>query len=181
MSAHYSQPATTVAIMRAWTSKAVNVLTIFQNATVGIVSVDFKPYLPFDLGGINSVVRVGIALNDKDNGPTQADGEAPTLVAFDEKQDYLGTSDWIANSHVNGGTYVDVVVHQIEVSQGKSPTYLQVLGHRDAVCVAYVGQTWPDGEQRAWLGDLGRSCGKGWFYSNVEVGDDGYKPGQYDL
>ena len=163
--------------MRTWTSKAVNVLTIFQNATVGIVSIDFKPYLPFDLGGINSVVRVGIAINDRDNGPNKADGEAPSFVAFNEKENYLGTSDWIANKHLNGGTYVDVVVHQIEQSQGKSPTYLQVLGHRDAVCVAYVGQTWPDGEQRAWLGDLGRSCGKGWFYSNTVIGNDGYKPG----
>ena len=169
--------ANTVAVMRAWTSKAVNVLTVFQNATVGIISVDFQPYLPFDIGGINSVVRVGIAINDIDNGPTQADGITPSFVAFDEKENYLGTSDWISKRHLKGGTYTNVVVNQIEQSQGKSPTYLQVLGHIDAVCVAYVGQTWPDGEQRAWLGDLGRSCGKGWFYSNTVIGKEGYKPG----
>ena len=69
-------------------------------------------------------------------------------------------------------------MHQEDYGSGEEPTYLQVLGKDDAVCIAYIGQTWPDGQQRGWLGDVGRGCGKRWFYSNVEVGEEMYKPGE---
>lgn len=73
---------------------------------------------------------------------------------------------------------MDVVVHQENDGAGQDPAYLQVLGHDDAVCLAYIGQTWPNGQQRGWLGDVGRGCGKRWYFSNVEVGEEKYKPGQ---
>lgn len=155
---------------------ALPILTIFQDATVGLISLMFKPYLPFDLAGVNSMVRIAVALNDKENGPTQADGRAPSLVAFNEKEWYIGASEWVANDHVKSGSYVDVVVHQEDDGAGQEPAYMQVLGHDDAVCVAYIGQTWPDGQQRGWLGDVGRACGKRWFFSNVEVGEQKYMP-----
>lgn len=164
--------------MVALMEMALHVLTIFQDSTVGLVSLTFTPHLPFDLNGVNSRVRIAIALNDKKDGPTQADGRAPALVAFNEKEWYVGASNWVAKDHVRSGSYVDVVVHQEDNGAGQEPAYLQVLGHDDAVCVAYIGQTWPNGAQRGWLGDVGRGCGKRWFYSNVEVGKEKYKPGR---
>ena len=73
---------------------------------------------------------------------------------------------------------MDIVVHQEDIGVGHEPAYLQVLGHDDAVCVAYIGLTSPTGQQRGWLGDMGRACGKRWYFSNVEVGEEKYKPGE---
>ena len=156
---------------------ALNVWTIFQDTTLGLVSLIFNPHLPVDFVGINSQVRIGVALNDKKNGPTQADGQVPSLVAFNEKEWYIGASNWDKKHHVGSAGYVDVVVHQEDMGPGQEPAYLQVLGHDDAVCVAYIAQTWPDGQQRGWMGDMGRACGKRWFFSNLEVGEEKYKPG----
>lgn len=157
---------------------ALHVLTIFQNATVGLINLNFEEHLPFDITGVNSMVRIAVALNDKRDGPTQADGRAPSLVAFNDKEWYIGASNWVSNAHVRSGSWVDVEVHQEDFGSGQGPAYLQVLGHDDAVCVAYIGQTWPKGPQRGWFGDMGRACGKRYYYSNLEVGEEKYKPGQ---
>ena len=164
--------------MIALTEMALHILTIFQDASIGLISLTFKPHLPFDLVGVNSMVRIAVALNDKQNGPTQADGRAPALVAFNEKEWYIGSSHWVANDHVRSGSYVDVVVHQESDGAGQDPTYLQVLGHDDAVCLAYIGQMWPNGQELGWLGYVGRGWVKRWDFSNVEVGEEKYKPGQ---
>lgn len=158
-------------------SMVVHALTILQDSTIGLVSLTFKPHLPFDLRGIDSVVRIAVAHNDNKNGPTQADGRAPSLVAFNEEEWFIGASEWVANEHVKSGGYADVVVHQEDDGAAQEPAYLQVLGHDNGVCVAYIGQTWPNGEQRLWLGDVGRGCGKRWFFSNLEIGEEKYKPG----
>lgn len=160
------------------TDAALHILTIFQNATIGLISLTFKPHLPFNQRGIDSSVRVAVAINDEINGPTEADGRAPAIVAFNEKEWYIGTSNWVANSKVKSGSYVDIVVRQEKYGAGQTPAYLQVLGHENGICVAYIGQVWPFGEQRGWLGDVGRGCGKRWYFSNVEVGEEKYKPGQ---
>ena len=160
------------------TGMALHILTIFQDATVGLVSLTFKSHLPWDHSGVNSEARIVVALNDKTTGPTQADGQAPSLVAFNDKEWYIGASDWVANDRVESGSWVDVVVHQEDVGAGQRPAYLQVLGRDDAVCIAFIGQTMPDGQQRGWLGDVGRGCGKRWFYSNVKLGVEEYKPGE---
>ena len=177
--------------MVALTNLAIHVLTILQDATIGLITLTFNPPLPVDHKHVNSIVRIAVALNDIVAGPTQADGQAPSLVAFNEDKRYIGASNWNAKDHVKSGSFVDVVVHQVTTIKGQTEwydemrtdwtaqkwAYLQVLGRDDAVCVAYIGQTWPNGEQRGWLGDMGRACGKRWFYSNVEVGEEKYKPG----
>lgn len=112
---------------------AVHALTILQDSTIGLVSLTFKPHLPFDLRGIDSVVRIAVAHNDNQNGPTQADGRAPSLVAFNEKGWFIGASEWVANGRIESGSYADVVVHQEDDGAGQEPAYLQVLGHDDGV------------------------------------------------
>ncbi len=72
---------------------------------------------------------------------------------------------------------MDIVVHQEAIGAAQEPHYMQVLGHDDGICVAFIGQTWPDGRQRGWLGDWGRGCDKRWFYSNVKIGEQQYNPG----
>ena len=160
---------------------ALQAFTVFKDNGIGFVDLTFEsPSLPFDAGGLNSVVRIAVGLNDdKGNlGPSQADGQAPALVAFNQKKRYIGASNWIAKDQIQSGSYVDVVVHQEDHGAEVEPAYLQVLGHDDAVCVAYIAQASPNGQQRGWLGDMGRACNKRWFLSNVEVGKYKYKPGE---
>ncbi len=45
---------------------------------------------------------------------------------------------------------MDIVVHQDAIGAAQEPHYMQVLGHDDGICVAFIGQTWPDGRQRGW-------------------------------
>ncbi|KAL9134588.1 MAG: hypothetical protein Q9175_004220, partial [Cornicularia normoerica] len=78
------------------TGMALHILTILQDA---IISPTLKPHRPYGLKGINSTVHIAVALNDKTNGPTHADGRAPTLVAFNERKWYIGASNWVATDH----------------------------------------------------------------------------------
>ncbi|KAL2058517.1 hypothetical protein ABVK25_001245 [Lepraria finkii] len=87
-----------------------------------------------------SMVCVQLALNCY-QGLSQAEGDTPNIVAFDENKEYIGAS----NCHDNG------------------------------VCVAYVSQMQADGTPRGSLGDMGRTCRKRWYFTNIEVGDGRHK------
>ena len=125
----------------------------------------------------DSMVRVAVALNGGE-GPTEADGPLPALVAFDEDKKYVGASDWGRQfAEIESGGYADIWVSR--KGPGRQPTYLQVLAHDDGICIAYISHLWRDGTRRGWLGDMGQACGKRWYYSNIVVGDDDHRPCKY--
>lgn len=158
------------------------ILTVFENSTIGVIPLKWQPHVHYDPKHTNSIVRIAIARNNVRDGPREAEGLVPSLVAFNDQEEYIGASNWLSKDRILSDTYVDVVVHQDEGigAQGQDPAYLQVLGHDDAVCVAMIGAMNPRGVIRGWLGDMGRACGKRWFYSNLEVGTQGYsyRPGE---
>lgn len=137
------------------------------------------------LNGDNSAVRVAVALNSGGNrpspwdGPTQADGGFPAILAFNEIGDYIGASDWEHRPKIESGGFEDVVVHQEALGPSQQPTYLQFFAGNDAICVAYISQVWPDGQSRGWLGDIGHACGRDWYYSHITVGNDHHSPGEF--
>lgn len=123
----------------------------------------------------DSAVRVGIALNGVE-GLTEADGPLPSVVAFDENKKYIGASDWSRDyGDISSGSYADIWVSQRK-GPGRQATYLQILGHDDGICIAYISQLWGDGTPRGWLGDMGQACGKRYYYSNIVVGDNDHRP-----
>lgn len=96
--------------------------------------------------------------------------------AFNENQNLCGSSDKDFHEFITPGSFVDIVIKQKE-GPGEQATSLQIIPTTNALCIAYITQTWADGTHRGWMGDIGRGCHKEWYYSNMVVGDD-YKPSQ---
>ena len=161
-------------------------------AFVAALSVMFTKLTPEDVPKIRdqirpqqySAVRVAVAINGlgvnspaPNGGPLQADGTAPAILAYDEIGNYIGWSDWNHKPHIKSGDYVDIVVHQ-KKGPGQQATYLQLFARKNAICIAYITQTWADGQMRGWMGDMGHACGRSWYYSHLFIGEDGHSPGE---
>ena len=160
-------------------AKAVlTVLAIFGS------SVGFTGFLPDEFPkpeegrvlGHNSMVRVAVGLK----GETKlsgTDGSEPAILAFDDQREYVGASiNWRAGfGHIESGGHKDLWINHMEPDNAP-PTYLQVIGLYDEICIAYISQRWPDDTLRGWLGDMGKGCGKRWYYSNIVVGDTQHRP-----
>ncbi|CAD6580871.1 MAG: hypothetical protein ASARMPRED_000354 [Alectoria sarmentosa] len=162
----------------------------FVVAFVAALSVMFTKLTPEDVPKIRdqirpqqySAVRVAVAINGlgvnspaPNGGPLQADGTAPAILAYDEIGNYIGWSDWNHKPHIKSGDYVDIVVHQ-KKGPGQQATNLQLFARKNAICIAYITQTWADGQMRGWMGDMGHACGRSWYYSHLFIGEDGHSP-----
>lgn len=126
---------------------------------------------PTNLG--NSVVRVAGAvqasyvdnLNEHVAGTS---GAYPAVLAFDVDGQYIGQSDGANNQGDLLAGIVDIVVHQEELGPAKQITYLQIINDKP-MCLSYVLQNMTGSTPALWTGDVGRSCGKEWFYSDARM------------
>ena len=101
-----------------------------------------------------------------------AGGILGAIKVYNEDQTIIGAGS--GDGPIPRGGFQDITITQ-SYGPGQQPTYVQISGTDDGVCIAYLIQTWPDGIQRGWLGDMGQACGATWSYSNVIVGTD-HKP-----
>lgn len=113
--------------------------------------------------GSTSIVRVGIGLYNT----SSLGGDIPGITVWNEDGRRLGKVPTQGGKKVEAGSYVDIVVPQNPAKL--QPTYVKIEGGNDSVCVAYFGHAWPDGTRRGWLGDMGKMCGREWYYSNTYV------------
>lgn len=119
-----------------------------------------------------STVRIALALNSETDGPFQAEGKTPAVLAFGNAFQYLGRSPYFEeDSYFPTGSYIDMEIEQYR-GHGQQSPYLQIFAGNDAICIAYIGQTMSDGTTMGWVGDMGRACGKPWYHSNVGIGTD---------
>ena len=130
-------------------------------------------------GPYDSRVRIAVGLNgDKgwSGSLRHAAGNAPLVNAFNENQNWCGSSD---NKHpyITSGSFRDMTIRQSDVGPGEQATSLHIIPTSNELCIAYISQTWADGTHRGWIGDMGRGCGRDWYYSNIVVGND-HKPSQ---
>ena len=138
------------------------------------------PQIEFDTS--DSTLRVAVALNGRSDllapqdGPQEADGDFPAVLAFNELGGYIGSS-W-HNDKIPSGAFQDVIIDQ-DKGPGQQAAYLQFFAKNDAICIAYISQQWADGQTRGWLGDMGIACGRPWYWSHIVVGDDHYSPSEY--
>jgi hypothetical protein len=137
----------------------LNVLGLVSSLILGIIPLSLP--LPEVQKGPQSIVRVAIGLSDK----PMLGGDIPGITVWNEQGDMLGSVNPSSNK-VEAGSYVDIAVSQ---SSNQQPTYMQVEGGSDSICVAYLGHSWPDGTKRGWLGDMGKFCNKQWYYSTLYV------------
>lgn len=149
---------------------ALNVFGLFAGGIIGIVDLLLPVETPVyisDLAKGHSLLRVGIGLNTE--SAESLGGTIPSIKVFNEEKRQIGQANGDQTAIVHNGTFTTVTVYHDSGFMFQQPTYLEVAGGDDAVCIAYLAQTWADGTQLGWLGDMGRFCGAKWYYSNVLV------------
>lgn len=92
----------------------------------------------------------------------------PAILAFDVNGQYIGHSNGAESQGYLSAGFVDVVVHQEKSEPSKQTTYLQIFRDKP-ICLSYVLQNMSDGTPAVWTGDVGRRCGKEWYYSDARM------------
>jgi hypothetical protein len=113
----------------------------------------------------DSIVRIGVALSGRGTG-----GDAPYIAAFNQLGQFVGYND--KGGKINYGSFSDRIINQHckkNCKKGQQAPYLQLWGGKDGICMAYISQTWADGQKRGWLGDMAKVCNMAWYYSNITV------------
>ncbi|KAK0672654.1 hypothetical protein QBC41DRAFT_334123 [Cercophora samala] len=107
--------------------------------------------------------RIHVAL-DHPNGPTNAGGDAPDIRVWNNAGQFLGGA--YDPGKISHGSFRDVTV---KLSQSHQPAYALYTGNDDAICIAYITNTWADGSQYGWVGNWAdsSSCNQDWYYSNI--------------
>ncbi|KAG9239589.1 hypothetical protein BJ875DRAFT_514773 [Amylocarpus encephaloides] len=110
----------------------------------------------------HATIRIQVGLDTKD-GLSNAGGDYPDVRIFNEGGEFIG-SKYDTGKIKNGG-FTDL---KVDV-KGQQPTYSLFSANNDAVCIAYISQTWPDGQQYGWLGNMAHchSDSIPWYYSNI--------------
>ncbi|KAF2463777.1 uncharacterized protein BDR25DRAFT_347010 [Lindgomyces ingoldianus] len=156
---------------------ALEVFALLTGSALGIIGLLF-PHGDASTSYLaqgHSLVRVGIGLNSSTS--EGLGGTVPSIRVYNEEVIPIGRASGSNLTNIGAGKYITIPVIQNMTYQ--QPTYLEVAGGPDAVCVAYLAQTWSDGTQVGWLGDIGKFCGAKWYYSNLYVGTSNgsmYKP-----
>lgn len=109
-------------------------------------------------GGSSSETKMRVvAALDGTSGLSNAGGDYPDVRLFNENGEFLGGR--YDPGKVSDGNAYDINIQQ---STGQQPTYALFTGNADAICIAYIAATWPDGQKYGWVGSWGRRCGKPW-------------------
>ncbi|PVH88139.1 hypothetical protein DL98DRAFT_544637 [Cadophora sp. DSE1049] len=137
---------------------------------LGIISFgenNFKP--PKAVG---SVVNIAVGL-DYEGGLQNAGGNLPDVRLFNEGGEFLGMST--DPGDVADGAAEDITINH-KSDNGQQATYGLFSANDNAICVAYLTITWPDGNKYGWTGDWGSQCGGTWYYSNVYISGPTTRP-----
>ena len=121
-----------------------------------------------------TVVRVaaGLSLDDADT----TSGNRPGLALYDIVGRSIGKVKGKSEKITDGQT-MDIRVPFDDGVGNKPVEYISVTnGGVDALCIAYISLTQPDGVKKAWYGDSGKDCGADWYHSQLKTGEDDYAP-----
>ena len=122
-----------------------------------------------------TIVRIGAGLWMDESASTS--GDKPSVHLYDVMGRSIGSMGGTKHSKILDGDFMDISV-PFDDDVGKKPTeYLSIAnGGKDALCIAYIAITQPDGTKKAWYGDIAKSCGADWYHSQLKTGDDDYQP-----
>ncbi|VBB84006.1 Putative protein of unknown function [Podospora comata] len=107
--------------------------------------------------------RIHVGL-DGPSGLSNAGGDAPDIRVWNEAGQFIGAK--YDPGKINHGSFKDVTV---QLSQPHQPTYALFTGNDDAICIAYITNSWADGSKYGWVGNWAdsSSCKQDWYYSNI--------------
>jgi hypothetical protein len=145
-------------------------------SVLGIVGF-VKTNLPATPDEDHSALRIAVGLTGNLSG-----GDTPYIAVFNEKKEFIGYWNWVdyifkpSEAYIDAGGFKDISVTQScdKCKKGQQATWLQLFQQPeglDGICIAYLAQTWADGNNRGWLGDMGKLCGRSWYWSDIIVGD----------
>ena len=122
-----------------------------------------------------TIVRIGAGLSIDESASTS--GNKPGVHLYDVMGRSIGSTGGSKHSKILDRDFMDISV-PFDYGVGKKPTeYLSIAnGGDDALCIAYIALTQPDGDKKAWYGDIAKSCGADWYHSQLKTGDDDYQP-----
>ena len=121
-----------------------------------------------------TVVRIAAGLS-MENADTTA-GNHPGIRLYDVMGRDIGRIDGKADKIKDGNT-MDIRVPFDEDVGNRPVDYVSITnGGVDALCIAYITITQPDGAKKAWYGDAGKMCGADWYHSQLRTGDNNYTP-----
>ncbi|KAH7384496.1 hypothetical protein BKA66DRAFT_608689 [Pyrenochaeta sp. MPI-SDFR-AT-0127] len=157
----------------------LQVIALIAGAVPGLVQIFLPPGdVKVDiLAEGNSILRIGIGLNS--SSTESLGGTVPAIKVFNEEKVQIGEAPGSSSNNVKEGAFTVVPIFHDANHTFQQPTYVELAGGTDAVCIAYLAQTWADNTQLGWLGDIGKLCGAKWYHSNLYVttkNDKMYKP-----
>jgi hypothetical protein len=125
--------------------------------------------------GADTIVRIGVGTSI--NKADSTGGDTPGIRLFDVMGRNIGETRGSKKSKIVDGGYKDITVKAVKGMETVQAQYVSISkGGNDALCVAYISLTWPDGSNKAWYGDVGSECGGHWYNSQTIVGDTNYQP-----
>lgn len=121
-----------------------------------------------------TIVRVGVGMSSNSNDETK--GNTPGIHLWDIMGRSVG-STYGSPDILKDGEFSDISI-PFDDGVGRVPSeYISVVnGGDDALCIAYLALTQPDGTKKVWWGDVGKRCDADWYASELKTGDDDYKP-----
>ncbi|GAB0134211.1 hypothetical protein EsDP_00002592 [Epichloe bromicola] len=139
---------------------------------LGIFSFSQKEFYESTQRGVGFRFAVGLdGSGPRGKGLTNAGGDLPDIRVFNEHGSFLGINAEKQRC-ASGETDCDVFVAGVH----DQPTYTLFTANDDAICLAYVTVTFPEGTKSAWTGNWAKQCGAPWYYSDIFVPNDkGYK------
>lgn len=88
-----------------------------------------------------------------------AGGNVPDIRVYNEHGEHLGRS---INDKKKCNSGQDNC-YNIVGGVNQQPTYALFSGNNDAICIAWIGVTWPGQDKYAWVGNWGRQCDAPWY------------------
>lgn len=120
------------------------------------------------------VVRIAAGLSSNEADTTS--GNQPGVALYDIMGRKVGSVGG-KKEKIKDGSFIDIKVPFADGVGTKPAEYISVAnGGDDALCIAYIAITQPDGTKKAWYGDVAKECGADWYHSLLKTGDDDYQP-----
>lgn len=147
---------------------------------IGLVmgAIDMAPMLQSMLPartGVETTVRIGVGTSIHKDANTG--GDTPGIRLFDVMGRDIGEARGSKKNKIVDGGYKDITVKAAKGMEGRQAQYISISkGGNDALCIAYITMTWPDGQNKAWYGDVGADCGGHWYNSQTIIGEGNYQP-----
>ncbi|KAI1319037.1 hypothetical protein F5Y16DRAFT_418286 [Xylariaceae sp. FL0255] len=94
-----------------------------------------------------------------------AGGGIQNMKTYNEYGALIG-SGRNGNEYIGNGNPGQISCPQDNAQQAATTEF---YADNDAICLAYITATWPDGQQWGWVGDWGMECGLLWYESGIQL------------